>query len=1788
MIVYIRTCLLFFSCFLLLTVAQAQFTPASLPGLRLWLSADTGVTLSGTSVTQWNDISGNNYHCTQPNPGAQPQFVATNCLINNKPSIKFDGINDSLIGQLIPGISDSSISVFILASGETQTTAGTNAPFFSINQVSNGFWVVRRVINQTYGLLTNNVYVSGTTASAPNAGFNFRVHQVIKRLNNDVTLYINNNAVTLSNSTNPAVIAPFTNAPYQLAKGPGNAFFKGDIAEILVYDKALNNSERQQVLNYLYNKYAPPVDLGPAVWNEPYTFCRTLSAGCGYTSYAWSTLQNTPSITVSNPGTYRVTVTDVFGRTSNDSITVSFPSVSLNINDTTICLGSTVLLTPVVPPGPYTFTWQNNSTGSSFIANQSGSYFFVANDTLGCTKTSPAKTITVDTFSVLVSLGGDTNLCAGNVIALQSPSNWNNLNFLWSTGQSTPVIPINVTGAYSVTVTNQNGCIGKDTALVTIVGNAPSIVLNGDTLCLGQVYKHNAVVTSTDTSTVNFIQWSFGNGDSSNLINPVYVYPATGNYTVTLFAKTTSGCSNINQKQVWVKAIPEAVIYSDSACQNVPRLYYHYSTAPSPDSIVAWYWTFGDGGISSSSQPTHTYTSPGNKNLQLVVTSSNGCTDTAQATVQVKTTSVSVSPFSILSPANQAVLTDASVAINWSNSSGAVKYSLFISTDSTMANPLIYPNITNNHFTVNLTNSTTYFYFVRSYSLCNDSFTTPVRRFRLVTPTSISGMQLWLKANEGVTVINGFVSHMNDFSGFGRHATQPNFSAMPQYISAVPLLNNFPAVRFDGTNDSLIGQLIAGISNSSLSIFVLTSGEAQPQLGQSAGIFTINRSNNGFCMVRRLLNQTYGVFTNNIYVSGSSGSALASGFNYRVKQVIKQLNNTLNLYINNNNVTNVISPDPLALGPFTNAPYQIGKLPDGTFYKGDVVEVIVYNKALNAQERASVLDYFYNKYTSPVELGPDIVQNYSLCPVTLNAGNRFVSYLWSTGETQPSIQVQQSGKYRVTVTDVFGRQSVDSVQVTFATPTLNLTDTIVCVGQNVTINVQTVASPALYSYLWSNALNTPSITTQLPGEYFCVISDTNGCAFTTPVATIKVDSFPLLTTLLLPDTTLCTGNLLAINTTGLTYPVSSVQWSNNTTGPVVTIGTTGYYKMIATDAIGCKNTDSTYVTVVGIIPQVNFTANSVCIGDTTFFSDLSSAVPPDNIKSWHWSFGDFTTSTLQNPQKLYPVPGLYNVTLTVVTDSGCQNSLAKTVVVSTPPLANFTTSAIICANSLTKLFDASVAFFGDTVASWIWYIGNDTLTGKNPTYVFKQQGIFPVTLVAATATGCADTAVQNVEVFGALIADFTFENVCFGEYTRFTDISPSLSVVDRLWDLGDQSSPANTKIVEHQYAQSGTYQVSLTIENAIGCKSTVTKQLTIYPTPVANFTSLTACAGALYEPVDSSMALNDSIVVRTWIINGEIYNTPAPAYTFSEPGNYPVSLKVTTVNGCKDSVTQLVNVKPLPVADFSFSPQYGAAPLSVSFNNNSQGAVAYWWIFGDGTTGTLPQPTHLYTENDTFDIYLISYSDAGCTDTAQKMLVVAPTLLDLGIDQVYTSNTTKPDGSNVMLTHVTMYNAGTRPVTSADLYLLQGNVTLLVEKWQGVLLPGIYTVHTFNAGLLMPANKDAGYVCVEAKHVNNGEPETRYDNNSNCASVNATLQLIGPITNPADNDCMLGIIVPQAGKVLISISDVHGRFTERNTTLDVLPGRTDFTIPVQTYQAGVYVISVRYNDEVINKKLVVR
>ncbi len=407
--------------------------------------------------------------------------------------------------------------------------------------------------------------------------------------------------------------------------------------------------------------------------------------------------------------------------------------------------------------------------------------------------------------------------------------------------------------------------------------------------------------------------------------------------------------------------------------------------------------------------------------------------------------------------------------------------------------------------------------------------------------------------------------------------------------------------------------------------------------------------------------------------------------------------------------------------------------------------------------------------------------------------------------------------------------------------------------------------------------------------------------------------------------------------------------------------------------------------------------------DTVYFckGSESAVIKPyiPRFKSYLWSTGSTADSIVVNN----PVDGA-TYTCTVGSYNDCD--VTFTYVLKEDPIqAGFNYVSGGCNEVV--FTDASSSPLGSPTG-WEWNFGDPgnssgtTSTSQHPSYIYSDTGSYQVTFIAESPIGCKDTVIQDIQVISEGDGDFTFSNACLGASTLFTDVS-SGNIISHQWSFGDgntstEESPA------HIYASTGTYNVTLITENSAGCTDTIVKPVTIHPSTTASFS------------VPAPLCDNKNVLFTNTSANAETYSwsfgngeqsgekDPSQAYT--QAGNYTIELIAMHSNGCADTVQQLITVAPSPTAAFTASPlQTTINEPQVTFLNQSQDDISWYWNFGDGETSTLENPMHHYTYGDIFNAVLIVANQYQCTDTAAMTITV--------LEEVIIPNVFTPNGDGV-------------------------------------------------------------------------------------------------------------------------------------------------------------------------------
>jgi len=452
--------------------------------------------------------------------------------------------------------------------------------------------------------------------------------------------------------------------------------------------------------------------------------------------------------------------------------------------------------------------------------------------------------------------------------------------------------------------------------------------------------------------------------------------------------------------------------------------------------------------------------------------------------------------------------------------------------------------------------------------------------------------------------------------------------------------------------------------------------------------------------------------------------------------------------------------------------------------------------------------------------------------------------------------------------------------------------------------------------------------------------------------------------------------------------------------------------------VGCFSDSAIKTVTLTQLPNAKFGVSTPnCIGKPISFSDTSTASGGAVLVKWYWDFGDGTPILIatnnSSQNHIYSSAGTYNATLKVETATGCQSIIySKQIIIRVNPFANFSLTGNICLPSGTATFNNTSSISDGTGAllSYLWNFGDgNTSTSTSPIHNYANTGSFTVTLIATSNNGCIDDTVRTISnIYSQPQAIYSVDKTesCFGSIISFTDQSTAANstITQWLWNFGDGTT-STIQNPTKTYSSPGTYNITLNVNSAAGCASSIaTGALIINPLPAANFTtSLPACETRGISFTDGSTPNAGNLVKWTWDYgdgtNAVLNNQNPFIHNYNTAGNYNATLKVETDKGCISTVlTKPITIYVLPKAGF-ISPEICLTDPFAPFIDTSKisaGTLISWqWNFGDANangvnpnTSLLQNPTHRYSLTGNYTANLIVTSKQGCTDTLNQSFTV--------------------------------------------------------------------------------------------------------------------------------------------------------------------------------------------------------
>ena len=991
--------------------------------------------------------------------------------------------------------------------------------------------------------------------------------------------------------------------------------------------------------------------------------------------------------------------------TISDEICDNPPVVNLGADTIHFCDGRSIILN--AGNTGYKFQWNTGATKQKITIAYGGTYSVMVTDPAGC--------FTVDSvFAVVDSLphpdfyteNGLYYNCKSDSFRFISVSSVDSsgspLHYQWEFGDGTTGTGSAISkkyeaaGSYPVSLAaiSSAGCSHKMVRQV-MVNPLPKVYFD-----LGDACQTSPVIfTNNSSGVITDNYWDFGNGDTSSLTAPVYEYPDSGKYIITLTVANNFGCRDSLKKPVIIFGPGQADFTTGDANVCVGNLSVFHNASMGGSGSMTYSWDFGNGMISTAANPIIQYKSAGTYQVTLVAATSHGCTDTIRKPVTIYP--VPVSDFTF----QNACLGDTVKLINKSTVSSADSLSFVWKTgDGTMA---VTKNVgriygASGSYRVNLV--TTSLHGCKSAVEKNiQVYSKPVASFT-VKPVCKDNSSRLLNASYPDDGSLSFRWDPGD--GNSAEAVNPVITYPHEGTYKVTLI----AVTAHGCSDTATGQAVVN------PLPVVELGDSIFHCGNS---YLLDAGDEGvsYKWSTNAVSQTLEVIQSGTY---SVEVTSASGCKAR-DDVAVNLNKPVQVNLGG---TAIDACDSVIL----DAGY-----PGGTYLwnngentrKIRVTETGEYAVVVQNQGCSGSGNVLVTIHTSPVM---DLGAGRTACEgsvVSIDAGNHPYKYTWSTGDTGRIIKVISSGIYSVAASDINGCRGNDEVTVSFnPLPVLPFNRDLTVCGST-TLDA---GNPGA-SWLWNNGAVTRSVTVDHSGTYRVQITSGQNCSVTDSVH-VKVNPFPGVS--LGNDTALCNGEQLLLDAQNAG---SSWLWNTGESSETITVTTSGTYEVKVINDYNCSAADAIHVTV--------YSHPDVDLGDDLYLCKNQQALldAGDQGVTYQWS----GVNNFVSDQKRVVVSdsGLYRVRVT--NSYGCWSE--DSVAVRYSDL------------SINAWFLApSYAHIGDTVqfvdvsypapVSYLWEFDDGVSSiSELPNHVFYDGGIFRVRLTVSN-NFCSDTLSKPIDISG--------------------------------------------------------------------------------------------------------------------------------------------------------------------------------------------------------------------------------------------------------------------------------------------------------------------------------------------------------------------------------------------------------------------------------------------------------
>lgn len=1054
----------------------------------------------------------------------------------------------------------------------------------------------------------------------------------------------------------------------------------------------------------------------------------TVTGGTAPYNYQWSNGANTSNISGLAAGTYSVTVTDSQGCISTMDIIVSQPNELLLTTSKTdvLCHGEStgaINLTILGGTQPYDVSWSNGAITEDIMAIPAGTYSVTVIDANGCSD-NVTIIITEPPTAMTSSAIPTDNICFGAAEGAADLSVEGGIppySFSWSNGATTEDIYNLVSGTYTVTITDANGCILIGTVFV---GQPPQIVVTPNIQhisCYGMNDGYISIFVNGGTPPYDYL-WN--NGNSSTLLSGL----SAGTYSLTI-----TDAVNCTLSKTYTIIEPALLEVSDAVATDV--LCYGDNTGAINITVIGgtmpYSFSWNNGQITEDLSDLYA------GNYSVTVTDNSGCA--AYRSVQITQPLAKINISAIIHHVSCYEGSDGSIDISVSGGTQPFTY---------LWNPYA--------ITQDLVDivSGTYIVSVTDSHGCNETLEVFVSQPSLIEMTgNVSNVSCKGLSDGSITisVSGGVLPYQYHWSNSSITTNLINVSA-GSYTLTVTDAHNCESIHTYVVSEPQQLTLTTNITH------VLCYGQSVGAVDLSVSGGTLPYSylwNNGLTS-EDIVNTSAGTYY--VTVIDSKGCVAS------IEANIIQPELPLTAVITPHSVTCFAEGDGIA-----DLNVSGGTAPYYYFWNTGAISEDIEN--LNpGLYIVTITDSHY----CIVVVQAQITQASSPMKGTISgshvkcngdaSGNVYTTmiggippyhYAWSTGSWEQNLLNVSAGTYYVTVTDANFCKVYMSFTVKEPDPYKIYTFpvTTICSGTTTEIGLALISgNTPTYTVNWNTGANgikinvTPFETT----TYTAIVTDAYGCSSSPINITVPVSEAPEIDVTTFNDI-VCSGetvdffvNVIYGNTAGDHIYINGIK--TPITIPIrIPIFNDSTFVFSIPNA--CNSEQISVTKNIKVSPNPTIIAGSDKIAGcsplkVTFYENSF-----DSGQKYLWNFddGDFENlSTEKYPIHTFNSSKTFKVHLTVESKFGCKSETIIPIFVYPIPVAAF----VVNSNVL-DIEDPRAEFYdlSENPEYYYWDFGDSTTSDmKHPIHRYTEVGNYTVILKITTMYGCIDTTKMNIQV----------------------------------------------------------------------------------------------------------------------------------------------------------------------------------------------------------------------------------------------------------------------------------------------------------------------------------------------------------------------------------------------------------------------------------------------------------